>query len=353
MNIDLNLELEKYKYMIDILNASNDKVVITDLKCRKLWSNDDDFFFDGFYLTDYKDQLVDFPIKSEKIAALTYDGKTYTTLIFPLALDVDINGYIAFLKDGDSMTEIMAHSQLSGDLCYAVRTMQQSLSRIISLAGMMESEFTEKDMPQELMYVQRQMNHSVKLLGQLTNLIEFFDHSSLRPSENLIDYNQMLKAIHDECQLLLSKINREIQLEMPSEESRLINVNQKKFTIVFMNLLQNALLYSPKGSPVSIKLEYEKGNAVLTMSNAVLGEAAQADIDERPRMGLKVVKKLFSEMNGKIELVRESEKMNVVLTLPIIEYSQASLLGAQFEDYITERYKPVHTYLNEIIENEK
>lgn len=329
------------------------KTAILDLNFSLLWTNDKDFFGTSFNLLDRTSEIIDTPIKRERIISVRNNGKTMCAELLPIIDGVDVKCYLLSMQTTENLLNMISHSQLSESSINVVNVLKSDLNRIISIAGMLEGQFEERKMVDEASLIKRQLTSAERMLTNCNNLIDLLEYDVIKPKENLIYVSEVLESIYYETQKCLSSIKRLIDFSKP-EEDALINFNEKKFTSAVMNLIQNALLYSPPKSSIGLRLTYEKGQAVIRITNTFLSEQKSAyDIVERANVGKRVAAKLVSECNGTVSFYATDNTVTSEIMLPIINGEVTGRLSSSFDDFIAERYKPVHLFLNEIIENEK
>lgn len=169
-----------------------------------------------------------------------------------------------------------------------------------------------------------------KLVKELFELAKMDQHSFQIHKEpaNLCDFlkklhDKMLPAFHEKTMSLIYKCEKNITVQ----------IDQKRFEQVMINLLDNALKYSDEGSVVSIEARAEKNSIVIIVSDDGIGipEEDLHHIFERfyrvdksrsrtsggTGLGLAIVKEIVEAHGGTVYAASEYGKgTNVVITLP-------------------------------------
>lgn len=333
-------------------SRSSKKIAVLDLNFNALWTNSEDFFGKGFNLLEHTEEIIS-PSPKEQVISLRANGKNHSAQLLPIMEGIDTICYLLTVQTTDQLLEMINHSQLSEKSVNVVNVLKSDLNRIISIAGILEGQFEERKMADEADLIKRQLTSAERMLTNCNNLIDLLEYETQNPRENIISISDTLESIYFETQKCLSAVKRLIDFSRP-ENDVLVNFNEKKFTSAVMNLIQNALLYSPPKSTIGLKLTYEGGQAVIRITNTFLSEHKSVyDIVERASIGKRVAAKLVSEYGGSVSFYATDNTVTAEIDLPIVNSGNPVRLSSSFDDFIAERYKPLHLFLNEIIENEK
>ncbi|MGG3847032.1 ATP-binding protein [Aeribacillus composti] len=188
----------------------------------------------------------------------------------------------------------------------------------------------EEERNRYLSIIYEEAENMQKLVKELFELAKMDQHSFQIHKEptNLCDFlkklhDKMLPAFHEKTMSLIYKCEKNITVQ----------IDQKRFEQVMINLLDNALKYSDEGSVVSIEARAEKNSIVIIVSDNGIGipEEDLHHIFERfyrvdksrsrtsggTGLGLAIVKEIVEAHGGTVYAASEYGKgTNVVITLP-------------------------------------
>ncbi|MEK4175182.1 ATP-binding protein [Aeribacillus sp. FSL K6-1305] len=188
----------------------------------------------------------------------------------------------------------------------------------------------EEERNRYLSIIYEEAENMQKLVKELFELAKMDQHSFQIHKEpaNLCDFlkklhDKMLPAFHEKTMSLIYKCEKNITVQ----------IDQKRFEQVMINLLDNALKYSDEGSVVSIEARAEKNSIVIIVSDDGIGipEEDLHHIFERfyrvdksrsrtsggTGLGLAIVKEIVEAHGGTVYAASEYGKgTNVVITLP-------------------------------------
>jgi signal transduction histidine kinase len=118
------------------------------------------------------------------------------------------------------------------------------------------------------------------------------------------------------------------------EEYTLVNLDQQLFRNVIINLVSNAIKYSPEDSPIKVQSIVEKERIIIMVSDKGIGipiedqphlftrffRAQNATNIQGTGLGLNIVKKYIELMNGEIGFVSEiSQGTTFRILLPLLK----------------------------------
>ncbi len=114
-------------------------------------------------------------------------------------------------------------------------------------------------------------NQQVELL--INNLLELLNIESgrLRPEPTAIDLRSFIKEVVDELRPKARERNIEIQYEIDSNIKEPLILDGLQLKRVFVNLVDNAIKYSYKGSYVKIKAELQNNWLIIKVSDQGIG----------------------------------------------------------------------------------
>ncbi|WPP50612.1 GAF domain-containing sensor histidine kinase [Catalinimonas niigatensis] len=206
------------------------------------------------------------------------------------------------------------------------------LSTILSSANLIARQNEAGQEEKRIKNVER-IKSSVKNLVDILNeflSIGRLEEGELQMKKEVFDLIDFMETIVQELQHV-QKPGQQVQL---SSDKRVIQVNlDKQFTRnVFLNLLSNALKYSPPHKPVDLIITTERKYIVVKVQDQGIGipedeqqnlfnlffRARNVTNIEGTGLGLPIVKKYIELMNGKINFVSKIEHGSTfTISLPI------------------------------------
>jgi len=226
-----------------------------------------------------------------------------------------------------------------------IKTSRVYINRIIEAVTLIE----QSDKYQEDETVSSLIYSSCRLLSQNINMSYLYDNQLLEAPSYPINLEYVLKVIISECSEQLKPIKRELQLTIDGQVRSLVQINEKAFTIAFMNLLQNALLYSPPKSTVIITLDNQRENHVCIKITNLAGLNTYKANDEHSGLGIPLCFKIAEHCNGALVHSESEGKTVADLQLPLAPESNALPLSTEFSDYISERFRPTRLFMYEVL----
>lgn len=175
-------------------------------------------------------------------------------------------------------------------------------------------------------------DNSVRLQKMIENLLNYTRLEAIQPSSNITKLNladilnKVLKA-H-----ALSINNKNITVNTIINTNELIEANEDKLTIIFDNLISNAIKYSPDSGQIEINVNDEKKWLKIEVIDNGPG-LAKADVDNifdpfyrgntihnglinGSGLGLTIIKELIEKLGGSIKLKPSTMGAHFVVHLP-------------------------------------
>jgi signal transduction histidine kinase/CheY-like chemotaxis protein len=191
------------------------------------------------------------------------------------------------------------------------------LNSIIGFSDLMKDESFSSENKEFLGYVKSNSKHLLSLINQVLDFAkinsgkETLNLNFLNVEEKIKGHREgiLYKAKDDEIQFAFITKNLEgIELKLDGD----------KFIQIFLNLISNALKFTPKGGMVKVSLSYQNGNLIFSVSDTGIGITEEQkkslfhdfqQADEKisssyggTGLGLSVSKGLCELMGGKIVL---------------------------------------------------
>jgi signal transduction histidine kinase len=228
----------------------------------------------------------------------------------------------------------------------SIKISRAYINSVISVATIIEQ--TSKDLDEQI--VDELMFSSCKLLSQNMNMSYFFCDDLLIETKSAIDVLQFLQAIIAECTELLEPLKREIRFTAACERSE-VRIDEKAFTIAVINLLQNALLYSPKKSTILVNLENDGDNVTISLTN-LIDMGRWTPPEERHGLGIPLCAKIADFYGGSLNYDEADGRVITEFSLLFAKDCSCLPLATDYIEYVGERFKPVMLYLHEVIRAE-
>jgi signal transduction histidine kinase len=212
------------------------------------------------------------------------------------------------------------------------------LSTILSAANLIARQNEVGNENERLKNVER-IRSSVKNLVDILN--EFLSLGRLEEGKvsinnEVFDLVEFMKTIVQELQHA-QKPGQEVHISSPQQLMQ-VNLDKQFVRNIFLNLLSNALKYSPEGKPVDIVLTTQPGAICVKVMDQGVGipedehkhlfdlffRARNATNIQGTGLGLPIVKKYIDLMQGDITVESQLDKgTTFTITLPLEQINQA------------------------------
>lgn len=237
---------------------------------------------EGQILTISPDELVGAPIKCE---AHRRDGTAFPAELACLKFEqIDGNRYLATIIDVSKEEEIERLKQeFRVVLSHELRSPLTSLKLLLELifAGAY-GPLSEQGLT-KVSLAERNIGRLVNLIQELLD-IELVEMGRLKIEKERIDLSEVIDSAVESCQGPAAKA--EVELKVDSEPLT-IDADEDRLTQVLINLISNAVKFSPKGAVVEITTRLEAASVVVSVRDdgpGIPGER-QTQIFERFKQG--------------------------------------------------------------------
>jgi len=187
---------------------------------------------------------------------------------------------------------------------------------------------------ERLKLIQRNSDLLLKLINQLLDLAKL-ESGSLKIEKSEGDLTVFIGAVSRSFSSLAQNKNITFSVELPEEHFHAL-FDKDKLETILINLINNAIKFTPEGGSVTVKARVEKSNLLLSVKDTGIGvpEDQQKAIFERfhqvseahqevgTGIGLALVKELVALMGGTIEVkskVGEGSMFGIMLPIEIGE----------------------------------
>ncbi|MCL2696599.1 MAG: GHKL domain-containing protein [Oscillospiraceae bacterium] len=325
------------------LEKKNRRSAILDADFKILW--DKDGFFGSWKINfPGRDEFFD---KKEVIISLGNAQAKIPVSVMKYTLTGGETRYICEAFDRETVSELASKSEISELLKNYLAGINDKIQAIQFLADQCaENPLVQSD-EVLLRNYRTQAGAAFDLLALSTNLNYYFNTFSYSDSSK-IDAFKIIDNLVKKCNELLGHS----AIALSSKESgKLIKISERVFTVVFLNLIQNALLYSKPDSKIEVKVFYDGDDATVSVTNEINSNPLPARESIRLGIGLPLVERIVTNIGGKVFNEREGSTYKAHITLPL--YMSRGVAEAVFEhnraEFITQNTSYVRRYLNQFI----
>jgi hypothetical protein len=295
-------------------------------------------------------------LEAKASCRVTFGDAVYSVAVTPVVYTKkgeENRGYILDMFTGENVSLLLRAAEEKID--QILQSVTQGINQIINISTFFESSIlvdtplTPADKTQHIDLIDSLLYASCRLLTQSQNITALFTEV---PGDSHIRIGELMDVIEKECKDSLEMVGRKL-VYGKVDSNCLVRMSERRFTLMMMNLMQNALLYSPAQSTISVDLTYEQNFAVIEVANFVEpAKQVQSRYSERAGLGLMVVRSSAEQAHGSFSAVKKDEFFVAKLRLPINHEPGVYALSSRFRDYTSERFKPVHLFLSEILRKE-
>lgn len=337
----------KYEAVKEYLNSSRSPSAVYDSRFKLIWSNDDDFFSG---LGELKSTLnpSDLPLVKERTISLKSAGKTVPLTLTPYYSDKKLLFYICKAYKNETILELVRKSEIQDAARQFIYSQYGIISHIITVSNAFEHnlDFATSEMKHDS--VSKQIASATLLMTQLNTLSLLWDDDEF-DEDQISSVSDLYTCVRDECNIELEKIGRKIE-GIREYGNSYVALSSKRLTVIVMNLIQNALLYSPPKSGIIFSLKFSSNKAIITVENKT-EKTAQNVL--RPGLGIPVINNAVAMINGTLKYEESGGNAVAELILPLVKSENYKTLNAKQKEYLHERFKPVRLFLNEVLLKEK
>lgn len=251
-----------------MLEVTDDEIINTNLQ-QYCDSNGIDAFEEK--IKEFKNtpinQMVDKPLEFNIEVA----DKIFKTVISPMFLsNGDYVGYIVVLIDFTKEEEMnKMRSQFISNVSHELRTPVTVLRSYIDTLYTMGDEF---DLETQKEFIGIMNKEIIRLHDMVNDILDFsrYQAKNVHLDKEMSDVSKLIQECVDRANVLAEE--KEISIIVMIEpDLPQIPINYDSITRVVMNLLTNAIKYSPKGKKVKIKVEKVKEYLEISVEDEGIG----------------------------------------------------------------------------------
>ena len=209
------------------------------------------------------------------------------------------------------------------DISHQIKTPLTGLLSYLDLLERAETDSDKKEQLADCIYLAERMNELVRTLLELAKL----DSGSARLRIENVQAEELIRAAEQAA--LAARPQAEGCFSINIEDGLMLRCDRKWFQQALVNVLVNALDYSPAGSPVQITIKQSGGVTILKVLDHSGGVAAE----ELPNLfkrfyrakgsrkdgfgiGLSMAQSIVSLHKGNLRAVNEGDGLAMTFTLP-------------------------------------
>lgn len=163
--------------------------------------------------------------------------------------------------------------------------------------------------------IDRQVTHLARIVDDLLD-VSRITRGSIALKKEVLDLNDLVARIVESCRPLIDARRHEVSLQF-AEHDIPVDADSTRMSQVVLNLVSNAVKYTPEGGRIAITVERESGDAVLRVRDNgigipatllprvfdlfVQGTSALARTEGGLGIGLTLVKRLIELQGGSVE----------------------------------------------------
>lgn len=289
-----SLMLERNKFeaiLMSIVNGvivcdNNDRVVLVNEHAKQMLEVTDDEiintnlqqYCDSNGIGAFEEKIKEFkntPIKQMADKPLEFNievaDKVFRTVISPMFLsNGDYVGYIVVLIDFTKEEEMnKLRSQFISNVSHELRTPVTVLRSYIDTLYTMGDEF---DLETQKEFIGIMNKEIIRLHDMVNDILDFsrYQAKNVHLEKEMSDVPKLIQECVDRANVLAEE--KEISIiVMVEPDLPQIPINYDSITRVVMNLLTNAIKYSPKGKKVKVKVEKVKEYIEISVEDEGIG----------------------------------------------------------------------------------
>lgn len=243
----------------------------------------------------------------------------------------EIEGYVLILRDVTAYKEIEKQKEtfvatLTHDLKTPIRAEIRALELLLKGSfGKLTSEQTD--------LVQDTLHSSKYMFSMVDNLLSTYryENGSVALRKDFVNINQLIKSCYVELKYLAEDKKQNVEFIFDRQDLT-VYLDELEIKRVIMNLLSNAVSYTPEGGKIFIKTEANDKNAIVSFIDNGRGISKEdvlnlfnkyASYAKKFRqvgtgLGLYLCKQIIDSHNGKIQVESEEGKGSAfIFSIPL------------------------------------
>lgn len=215
------------------------------------------------------------------------------------------------------------------DISHQIKTPLTGLLSYLDLLERAETDSDKKEQLADCIYLAERMNELVRTLLELAKL----DSGSARLRIENVQAEELIRAAEQAA--LAARPQAEGCFSINIEDGLMLRCDRKWFQQALVNVLVNALDYSPAGSPVQITIKQSGGVTILKVLDHSGGIAeedlphifkrfhrAKSSRKDGFGIGLSMAASIVNLHKGNLRAVNEGDGLAMIFTLPLLPCSE-------------------------------
>jgi signal transduction histidine kinase len=202
---------------------------------------------------------------------------------------------------------------------------------LTALQANMELARDEENASERIRYLTRAQEQGQRLEALVKSLLDLsrIEAAESRSGFVPVDFIQLVREVSEQFASRAEQGERVFAMQIPSDDLKVIG-NEMQLKQVVMNLLENALKFTPPNGTISLHLERFEGQLALTVSDSGIGIPPEdlphlferfhrgRNVAEYPGngLGLAIVKAIVDSHSGSVEAQSAGRGSNFVIRLP-------------------------------------
>ena len=219
--------------------------------------------------------------------------------------------------------------QFTADASHELRTPLAIMQAEATLA--LSKERTIEDYQKSLETISQESAYMSSVIGKLLFLARS-DAGKEQLNFEDVDLKELITGLSANIETLA--IDKGIKFTVDAKENLIVNGDKVKLRQLFINILENAVRYTPTGGNISVLLEKKDSNAVTAISDTGIGippehlphiferfyrvDKARSRADGGVGLGMAIAKYIADSHGGKIEVESQVGKgTTITVTIPL------------------------------------
>jgi len=349
------------KSLTTVLLKKNNPCAIVDKKLEAIWSNNKDlineavkfivenepkvFLSDSEIVTNARIKEELFPVSiipcSKPVASEVKKAGVFNRIPKDVADNPEY--FIIEVYTDGSLSELMKNAELYTEkMLNSLNIIYAHLSNIPNAAEHFKEIF--KGDEKEFEACERLSVHSAEALIQVVRLCYLLQAELVSEKINVTD---MLDFVIEQAKQKINDGKKRL-LYQRDDKCGTIILSSKRFAFAIMELISNAVYYSPKETPVEIVLRRVDDGAQILIRNNCLEHDKLPYVELKARLGLSLAESVFSSKKGRVNFEINDGIANTTITLPSTPENNRFILSSTFRDYATNKTQPIDLIFEKI-----
>ena len=245
----------------------------------------------------------------------------------------NVQGYTSISHD---ITAQKAKDQFLSNMSHELRT---PLNAIIGFSSILTKKLTQKAYKEMAKQIHSSSENLLNLINDILDLSKIKDENFTLNPYQFNAYHE-INAFTEQFEVLVHQKGLNFHTHLSESLKAMFLGDLTRINQISLNLISNAIKFTPKNGDVSFSADYHEGNFILKIKDNGIGmnklvqdkifkPFVQADGSTTRHyggtgLGLSITQNLVELMQGKIELESEEEKGSTfIVTLPIEKVGEA------------------------------